>query len=135
MKRTIVIAILMAAFSGLAISAPAQGKKDAKSHTEVGFSSVEIRIIKEWFGSPSNPAGLPPGLAKRERLPPGLEKQLLRNGTLPPGLQKKVQPLPPALEVKLPRLPDGRSRVIISGTVILLDTKLNKILDLVSGVL
>ena len=36
--------------------------------------------------------GLPPGLAKRDRLPPGLEKHLLKHGSLPPGLQKKIDP-------------------------------------------
>ena len=35
--------------------------------------------------------GLPPGLAKRDRLPPGLEKHLLKHGSLPPGLQKKLE--------------------------------------------
>src|SRR5690348_12089128 len=29
---------------------------------------------------------LPPGFAKRDRLPLGLERQLVVNGTLPPGL-------------------------------------------------
>ncbi len=34
--------------------------------------------------------GLPPGLAKREQLPPGLQKHVRERGSLPPGLQKKV---------------------------------------------
>ncbi len=38
------------------------------------------------------PAGLPPGLAKRDELPPGLEKQLEKNGTLPPGLSGPPHP-------------------------------------------
>lgn len=65
--------------------------------------------------------GLPPGLAKRDRLPPGLEKQLQRNGTLPPGLQKRVRPLPESCEVRLPRLPHQWERVILGGQIILLD--------------
>jgi hypothetical protein len=75
--------------------------------------------------------GLPPGLAKKEHLPPGLQKQLARNGQLPPGLQKKIQPLPPTLEARLTRLPVGTRRVIISGSVILLDERKNLILDMV----
>jgi hypothetical protein len=74
---------------------------------------------------------LPPGLAKKERLPPGLQKQLARNGQLPPGLQKKLQPLPPTLEARLTRLPEGRRRVIISGSVVLLDQRNNIILDMI----
>jgi hypothetical protein len=75
---------------------------------------------------------LPPGLAKRETLPPGLQRQLVRNGELPPGLQKKIQPLPRDLEVRLTPLPEGRRRVFISGSVILLDERKNLILDLVA---
>ncbi len=39
-------------------------------------------------------AGLPPGLAKKYRLPPGLAIQLMERGSLPPGLQKNLGPYP-----------------------------------------
>ena len=74
--------------------------------------------------------GLPPGLAKRDRLPPGLEKQLRRNGHLPPGLEKKMQPLPRSCEVRLPRLPSEYTRVIVGNYVILRDIH-DRILDLI----
>jgi hypothetical protein len=143
-----VIAILLASFA--AISAAGQGKSQGKGRGDSNkpeindarekngggsvFANVDIRIIKDWFGSPTNLKGLPPGLAKKESLPPGLEKQLRRNGSLPPGLEKKIQPFPRDLEVRLPRLPDGQRRVIISGTVILLDSKRNLILDVLANV-
>jgi len=73
--------------------------------------------------------GLPPGLAKRDRLPPGLERHLQKNGTLPPGLQKKVQPLPPSCESRLPRLPGDWDRVVLSGRIIMLGTG-GRILDM-----
>ncbi len=38
--------------------------------------------------------GLPPGLAKRNNLPPGLQKHLWKHGSLPPGLQKRIGPGP-----------------------------------------
>jgi hypothetical protein len=104
-------------------------------HTAVAVSvsigRTDERIIREWFAQPNNMRGLPPGLAKKEHLPPGLQKQLARNGQLPPGLQKKIQPLPPTLEARLTRLPVGTRRVIISGSVILLDERKNLILDMV----
>jgi hypothetical protein len=100
----------------------------------VSFGSAEVRIIREWFSDRRNLSGLPPGLAKRESLPPGLQKQLQRNGSLPPGLEKKIQPLPRELEVRLPQLPDGRRRVVISGSVILMDKNQNRILDIVANV-
>lgn len=66
-------------------------------------------------------SGLPPGLAKKDRLPPGLERQLQKNGKLPPGLQKRVQPLSADCQVRLPRLPGGWERVILGDRVMVLD--------------
>jgi hypothetical protein len=83
------------------------------------FSSRDRQIISDCFVD--NRSSLPPGLAKRDRLPPGLERQLQRNGTLPPGLQKKVQPLPGVCTARLPRLPRDWARVVLSGRIILLD--------------
>ncbi len=54
------------------------------------FSPRERQIIRECMVD--DRSGLPPGLAKKDRLPPDLERHLERNGTLPPGLQKRVQP-------------------------------------------
>ena len=108
-------------------------RNDQKSTVAVSVSigRNDERIIREWFSQPANMRGLPPGLAKKEQLPPGLQKHLARNGQLPPGLQKKIQPLPPTLEGRLTRLPEGRRRIIISGSVILLDERKNTILDMI----
>jgi len=93
MKRFVAISILIASFSGLAVSSP-QGKSQGKGRGEpnktetketkdaggggVVFGGAEIRIIKDWFSSPTNLKGLPPGLAKKH------------NGCLPPGQAKKL---------------------------------------------
>ena len=122
------------------VSAQGRGKGKQSVDTGAGQTTVNVsvsigrddeRIIREWFSQPANVRGLPPGLAKKERLPPGLQKQLARNGQLPPGLQKRIQPLPPILEARLTRLPEGRRRVIISGSVVLLDQRKNIILDMI----
>jgi hypothetical protein len=91
------------------------------------FSPRERRIISDCFVE--NRSDLPPGLAKRDRLPPGLERQLQRNGTLPPGLQKRAQPLPDFCTVRLPRLPRDWARVVLGGRIILLDP-MQRIVDL-----
>ena len=70
---------------------------------------VIIRFFHEQLG------GLPPGLAKRDRLPPGLEKQLRRNGHLPPGLEKKIEPFPAGLAAHFPPLEPGYKRGFIHG--------------------
>jgi hypothetical protein len=149
MKGFIAIAILIALSSTGFAQGKSQGRgkeaketakeiaKEAKHDAKNGpvFGNVEIRIIRDWFGNPTNLKGLPPGLAKRDRLPPGLEKQLRRNGSLPPGLEKKIQPFPHDLEVRLPRLPDGRRRAIIGTTAVILDSRLNTIFDILANVL
>ena len=91
------------------------------------FSERQQSIIRACVNS--GRSGLPPGLAKRDSLPPGLEKQIQRNGTLPPGLQKKVQPLPYACSDELPNMPTGWERVILSGRILLLDRD-RRIIDL-----
>ena len=93
------------------------------------FTTQERTVITNWFVN--NRSGLPPGLAKRETLPPGLEKQLRERGTLPPGLQKKIQPLPVALERQLTVLPTGYRRVVIAGNVIVMNPTTGLIYDIV----
>ena len=101
--------------------------------SEPVFTAHERYVINRWFSG--NRSSLPPGLAKRDRLPPGLEKQLRERGTLPPGLQKKMQPLPWQLERQLGRLPAAYRRVIIGNNVILMNEKTALIYDIIRSVI
>ena len=101
--------------------------------SEPVFTTRERTIITSWFTR--NRSGLPPGLAKRETLPPGLEKQLRQKGTLPPGLQKKIQPLPVELERQLTPIPTGYRRVVIAGNVIVMNPTTGLIYDIVRNVI
>jgi len=83
--------------------------------------------MRRWYAEHRD--GLPPGLAKRDQLPPGLEKQLVRRGTLPPGLQKRIQPCPPDLERRLPPPPPDSAHVIIGGHIVLMNRRTNVVLD------
>jgi hypothetical protein len=114
MKRFLVLI----AVCSLSLGAAAK-KKTADNDAWRVFSVADQRHITDCYRGGGS--GLPPGLAKRDRLPPGLEKQLRRNGKLPPGLQKKIQPLSASCQVNLPRLPAGWERVIYQDRVILLD--------------
>lgn len=130
-----------------ASAALAQSKKPATKTTagdkvrevlpeaERVFTKEERTIIKDWFANPKNLSGLPPGLAKKEKLPPGLERQLKERGTLPPGLQKKIQPLPPSLEKQMRLLPTGWKRVVIAGNVVMMNEKTSLIYDIVRNVI
>ncbi len=84
--------------------------------------------VRGWYRA--HYSQLPPGLAKRDRLPPGLERQLVVRGTLPPGLQKKTQPCPPDLERMLPPPPPNYAHVVIGGNLVLLNRANFQIADI-----
>ena len=71
---------------------------------------------------------MPPGLAKKGKLPPGLQKQLRRNGQLPPGLSRNY--LPENLERQLSRLPSQYMRIKVGGDIVLMNRDTNVILDI-----
>lgn len=98
------------------------------------FGKDHEKAIRDFFADAHNLEGLPPGLAKREELPPGLQKHLEKNGTLPPGLQKRLEPLPQGLEAKLPKLPDGVRRGVVNGNVVLIEQRTSRILDIINDV-
>jgi len=99
---------------------------DLDDHDSHQYSRHEQQI-RAWYSESEN--HLPPGLAKKDRLPPGLEKQLVRNGTLPPGLQKRLYPAPVELERQLPPPPPDCAHVLVSGHIVLLNRKTNLIVD------
>jgi hypothetical protein len=88
-------------------------------HSEHGHGRYadRDRDIRGWYRT--HYEHLPPGLAKRDRLPPGLERQLIVNGTLPPGLRGRMQPCPHELEVMLPPPPPNYVHVVIGGNLVL----------------
>ena len=100
--------------------------KERDSHDSYRYAS-QTEVIRGWYSE--NQRHLPPGLAKKDRLPPGLEKQLVRNGTLPPGLEKRWYPAPVELEHRLPPAPPDCAHVLISGHIVLLNRKTNLIVD------
>ncbi len=149
-RRTITLAIVLVAITMVEHISWAQGRGKAKAESrrtqtagekvrevlppaEPVFTTVERTVVTNWFRT--NRSGLPPGLAKRETLPPGLERQLRERGTLPPGLQKKIQPLPIELERQLSRLPTGYRRVVIAGNVILMNPTTGLIYDIIRNVI
>ena len=73
---------------------------------------------------------LPPGLAKRDRLPPGLERQLIVRGTLPPGLRREMHPCPIEVVRYLPPPPAGYMHTIIGGHIVLVNRRTFFVLDI-----
>lgn len=80
-----------------------------------------------------NAGGLPPGLAKRDSLPPGLARYVEKHGTLPPGLE--VRGLPADLESQLPDPGPGRKRVVVGDDILLIEKGTGRILDILADVI
>ncbi len=126
---------LAAAVLTLSTLAVAQGHSQDKGHghgkgpNKAGYAFTAHDRDEAWDWYRGNEGSLPPGLAKKERLPPGLEKQLVRRGTLPPGLEKKIQPCPVELERRLPPPPPGGQHVLIGGHLVLINRNTHVVLD------
>lgn len=109
---------------------------DAVRH--ILFTEEDRRQIERYYrdadsgGKRSKDKKAPPGLAKRDRLPPGLEKQLQRNGTLPPGLQGRG--LPGDLERRLSPLPAGYIRQRVENDIVLIEQATRVIRDVIHDV-
>lgn len=120
MKTPLSRVTFLALLAGLALPAalaaqqPEQGKmpKEAKAYPqmdevtkkkwETAHAAIpqDEKIISEYLKTVDQ-TKLPPGLAKREALPPGIEKQILDEGKLPVGFDQQIKPLPPELDSKL----------------------------------
>jgi hypothetical protein len=101
---------------------------DADDRRGYGFASHDRDEIRVWYGE--NYRHLPPGLAKRDRLPPGLERQLVIRGTLPPGLERRAYPVPVELERRLPPPPRDCERLVIGGHIVLMNRQTKVVLDI-----
>jgi hypothetical protein len=130
---TVAMLVLASSFA----LAQGNGKGNGKGHGKnkhgdddnppaYAFSDHDRDVMRAWYDD--HRGSLPPGLAKKDRLPPGLEKQLAERGTLPPGLQKRIQPLPVELERELPAPPPDCAHVVIGGHVVLLNRRTNLVL-------
>jgi hypothetical protein len=116
--------------------AQGHGNGHGKGHDKHGddddqgyYKGHDREAARGWYDE--HESHLPPGLAKKDRLPPGLERQLVRRGTLPPGLQKRLQPCPEDLERRLPPPPPECAHVLIGGHVVLLNQRTNIVVDIV----
>ena len=132
-------------------SPSSRGKSAGAPHP--AFSEVDKRLIRDFFrGLTAKTVGAgrggsagkgrsagkgkskqwPPGLAKRNDLPPGLAMRWKRFGTLPPGLAKRT--LPGDLNRRLGRPPPGHERIITGQDVLLVERATGLIIDILEGV-
>ena len=96
----------------------------------VVFSDRDRALIRDYYGPPHR--GLPPGLAKKGKVPPGHAMKLRRGDPIPDGYMWR--PLPRELEERLSRLPEGYVRVVVGTSVGLMEVRTRVVLDLLEDV-
>ncbi len=92
--------------------------KDDDTTIDVRIGDRDRVLIRDYYKTAKHKKDLPPGLAKREKLPPGLQ-----GDPLPSGLEGKLSPLPP-----------NYVRVRVGQDIVLMDRKTRVVLDVVYGV-
>lgn len=132
MKKILPLMVLlagMAALSGCEMQ-PTYG--DVRVHgrdydVRVVFSDQDRVLIRDYYRV--NYRALPPGLAKKGKVPPGHAKRLMRGQPVPPGLEWGY--LPERLESRLSRLPEGYVRIIIGADVAIMNVHSRVIMDVI----
>jgi hypothetical protein len=107
--------------------------QSGNARVAVAFSDHDRQLIHDYYRNKRlKGRGLPPGLAKKETLPPGLRKQLRKNGKLPPGLAGRN--LPYELEERLSPVPGGYVRLSVGGDIVLMNKTTEVIVDIIYGI-
>lgn len=156
--RTRLFALLLLPLTGCTIypAAPMEGDNgvssrvimgDEHSRIDIMFSTDDRRYIHDYYYRErehyrgydddyyirnESKKHLPPGLAKRDELPPGLQKQIRRNGQLPPGLGGRR--LPDALERRLSPLPAGYIRLQVGRDIVLMEQRTRITVDVIKNI-
>jgi hypothetical protein len=128
LSLAVILLGLVPACAGLELGSARVGVGGGDVEATLEFSSRDRELIRAYFKE----HGLPPGIAKREDLPPGQQKQIQKKGTLPPGIAKRA--LPGRLESQLSPLPEGYVRVMVGVDIVLLDTRTQVVIDIIKDI-
>ena len=93
-----------------------------------GFADHDRDEMRGWYSA--HYRHLPPGLAKRDRLPPGLERQLVVRAAFPVDLEAHIAPIPVDLYRQLPPPAPDCERVVVGGHIVLMNRRTKIVLDI-----
>lgn len=115
---------------------------DEHGQVAIVFNDDDRRQIHDYYyrererheerGRKDKQKRVPPGLAKRDELPPGLQRQIQRNGQLPPGLAGRA--LPDDLEQLLSPLPANYIRLQVGRDIVLMDQRTRVTVDVIKNI-
>lgn len=125
----------------LALGAPAladhghghdKGSKHGKSDDQGDnhFRDDDREHFKSYYAAhPEERDQLPPGLAKKGKVPPGWQKKLAVGHPVPDDVWEMRAPLPPEIVVRLPAPPPGVVLVRIGDQIIRARERTHEVLD------
>lgn len=103
---------------------------DRDMDLRIVFTDSDRRILRDYYRVDYR--ALPPGLAKQGKVPPGHAHRIRVRQPLPPDVDWRY--LPYNLERQLSRLPDGYVRVIVGGSVAIMNVRTRIIVDLIEDI-
>jgi len=135
MSKRFAALLTVAALSGLAGCETPPYYGDVRVHDRdydlrVVFSDSDRRIIRDYYREDYR--RLPPGLAKKGKIPPGHAFKLSRHQSIPPDISWDY--LPSDVERRLSRLPDGYVRIVIGDDVGILNIRTRVVVDLLEHI-
>lgn len=133
MKNLIPVLFVTAALAGgLAGCHPYYGDvrvRDRDYEVRVAFSDRDRVLIRDYYRDYYR--GLPPGLAKKGKVPPGHAYKMQRQHGVPPDVRWEY--LPANLERRLSRLPEGYARIVVGADVAIMNTRTRIVVDLLEN--
>lgn len=133
--RLTVLLTVAAAAGGLTAceSYPYRGEvrvHDRDTDVRVVFTDNDRRVIREYYRVDYR--SLPPGLAKKGKIPPGHAYRFRVNQPLPPDAAWYY--LPHNVERQLSRLPNDYVRITFGGDVAIMNVRTRIIVDLIEDI-
>lgn len=111
---------------------PAIGDREAHADApRHGFGKDERAVLETYFRE--NPAArkqLPPGLAKKNKLPPGWQKKVARGEVIPDDVWQHRVLLPPDVVRRLPPSPPGTVTVRVDDKIVRVVEDTRAVLDI-----
>ena len=82
------------------------------------FTAEEKAVINAFYKEQIKKKKSPPGLAKKEKLPPGWQNKLVKGAVMPKEIFNEAETIPKSLADKLPPAPKGVITVAIEGKAV-----------------
>lgn len=133
MKNLIPVLFLTAALAGGLAGCNSYygdvGVRDRGHEMRVAFSDRDRVLIRDYYRDYYR--SLPPGLAKKGKVPPGHAKKLQRQHGVPSDV--RWEHLPADLDRRLSRLPEGYARIVVGADVAIMNTRTRIVVDLLEN--